>query len=132
MHRFWPAALFPELRLADIALHPFVKRVASDRLARTRAYQWTNSVIFVVCILALNYYVHTFIGSRVTLALMLPVIAVLAVMWYLIQLAILRTIQHRVLRRVLREQGIPVCIECGYSLRDAPLPRCPECGWVVD
>lgn len=42
----------------------------------------------------------------------------------------LRRPMRRFLREVLREDGEPVCLECGYSLRGLPEPRCPECGFV--
>lgn len=35
--------------------------------------------------------------------------------------------QHR-LREMLREHGIPVCIDCGYDLTGNRSGTCPECG----
>jgi hypothetical protein len=35
-------------------------------------------------------------------------------------------------RRLLCEQGIPVCIHCGYDLRGQTVARCPECGREFD
>lgn len=36
------------------------------------------------------------------------------------------------LRKLLCEQGIPICIHCGYDLRGQTDPRCPECGRAFD
>ena len=32
------------------------------------------------------------------------------------------------LRQKLIEEGVPVCVQCGYMLKGVILPRCPECG----
>ncbi len=45
---------------------------------------------------------------------------------------IVRDEARRMLREMLRAQGVPVCLACGYSLRGAPEPRCPECGAPSD
>jgi predicted RNA-binding Zn-ribbon protein involved in translation (DUF1610 family) len=42
-----------------------------------------------------------------------------------------RHMQRR-LREVLCEQGIPVCVRCGYQLDGLSAPRCPECGRAFD
>jgi len=36
------------------------------------------------------------------------------------------------LRRYLQDQGVPVCLKCGYDLRGLNDPRCPECGEAFD
>lgn len=38
------------------------------------------------------------------------------------------------LRRKLIEQGVPMCLKCGYNLRGQPWdsPRCPECGTAIN
>lgn len=36
------------------------------------------------------------------------------------------------LRRALRDQGIPICLECGYNLYGTHSGVCPECGLPVD
>jgi len=36
------------------------------------------------------------------------------------------------LRQYLQEQGILVCLKCGYDLRGQPGPRCPECATPFD
>jgi hypothetical protein len=38
----------------------------------------------------------------------------------------------REFRKLLRAQGIPICIHCGYDLRGQTDPRCPECGRAFD
>jgi len=35
------------------------------------------------------------------------------------------------LRKQLNDQGIPVCMRCGYDLRALQHARCPECGACV-
>ncbi len=35
-------------------------------------------------------------------------------------------------RILLREQGIVLCLDCGYDLRGQTVPRCPECGRPFD
>lgn len=35
---------------------------------------------------------------------------------------------RRFLRERLIEQGVPVCLPCGYDLREIKSARCPECG----
>jgi hypothetical protein len=40
-----------------------------------------------------------------------------------------RAREYRVL---LCEQGVPVCIHCGYDLRGQTVARCPECGRRFD
>lgn len=35
----------------------------------------------------------------------------------------------RVVRRAMRDVGVPICVGCGYDLRASPGPRCPECGY---
>ena len=42
---------------------------------------------------------------------------------------------RRELRVCLREQGIRICISCGYDLRGLSSANCPECGephWLSD
>lgn len=34
----------------------------------------------------------------------------------------------RAIRAELNRRGYPVCVPCGYVLRDLPAPRCPDCG----
>jgi hypothetical protein len=38
----------------------------------------------------------------------------------------------RFVRRYLNEQGIAVCLKCGYDLRARAEPRCSECGTAFD
>lgn len=40
--------------------------------------------------------------------------------------------RQQILRRLLREEGVPVCLHCGYNLRGQTEPRCPECGQAFD
>ncbi len=35
---------------------------------------------------------------------------------------------RRALRKRLADDGILICVNCGYDTRDLPEPRCPECG----
>ena len=35
-------------------------------------------------------------------------------------------------RRELNDQGIPVCIACGYDISAQEVSRCPECGRAFD
>jgi hypothetical protein len=42
-----------------------------------------------------------------------------------------REIQRR-LRLQLLQEGVPICIDCGYQLRGLTEPRCPECGKPFD
>lgn len=41
-----------------------------------------------------------------------------------------RSMYIKPIRKVMREVGFDLCIECGYDLRghDSTMPRCPECG----
>lgn len=39
---------------------------------------------------------------------------------------------RRSLRASLRRRGIPMCVVCGYNLRNLPQRRCPECGHAFD
>lgn len=34
----------------------------------------------------------------------------------------------RAVRCELNRRGYPICVTCGYLLRDLPAPRCPDCG----
>lgn len=45
---------------------------------------------------------------------------------------VLRGPLRRYLRERLVEQGVPVCLKCGYDLRGQTEPRCPECGEACD
>ena len=38
----------------------------------------------------------------------------------------------RFVRQYLQEQGIPVCLKCGYDLRGQTEARCPECASAFD
>ncbi|MHC4416316.1 MAG: hypothetical protein ACYS0G_13635 [Planctomycetota bacterium] len=44
----------------------------------------------------------------------------------------LRRPTRRRIREELLARGIPVCLDCGYSLRGQTEPRCPECGRAFD
>ena len=47
----------------------------------------------------------------------------------LIRVFILTRSQLRqMLRKTLREQGVPICILCGYDLKGCVSDKCPECG----
>ena len=35
------------------------------------------------------------------------------------------------IRRVLADQGVAICVPCGYDLSETAEPRCPECGAAV-
>ena len=39
-----------------------------------------------------------------------------------------RGVAARVIREVLRDRGIEVCLNCGYDLRRSQANQCPECG----
>ena len=45
---------------------------------------------------------------------------------------ILRHPYRRFIRQFLQEQGVPVCLNCGYDLRGQTEPRCSACGEVFD
>lgn len=38
----------------------------------------------------------------------------------------------RIMRKFLQEQGVAICLLCGYDLRGQMTPRCPECGTAFD
>jgi hypothetical protein len=40
--------------------------------------------------------------------------------------------RRRFLRKLLREEGVIICLHCGYDLRGLTEGRCPECGHSFD
>ncbi len=51
---------------------------------------------------------------------------------FLVQRALFHRRAQRLLRELLIERGILVCVHCGYDLRGQTEPRCPECGRAFD
>ncbi len=39
---------------------------------------------------------------------------------------------RRSLRQRLQQEGVPICLQCGYDLRGQTEPRCSECGTAFD
>ena len=72
-----------------------------------------------------------------TANLPLPIATLIAVgapvgCFTLLYIWLLRTRVRKSLRRLLLEDGIPICLKCGYDIRGLSTPRCPECGEEFD
>ncbi len=65
------------------------------------------------------------IGAMITFAIVL-VSGGICVVWSL------RRSLRRSLRQQLVEQGIPICVECGYDMRGTLSGTCPEYGTVFE
>lgn len=91
-----------------------------------RRAQWIVwSIVFVVCLRM------QFITSS------LPLIIGVAVIFGTLPLLIhhfgyVQKSIDRHIRKQLNEQGVKICLHCGYDLRGQVILRCPECGTTCD
>ena len=76
----------------------------------------------------------TFWAGRLSLGVLFCIVLVAPALFVqlLVEFLIRREMTRRKLRALLVEQGIAVCIGCGYDLRGQTEPRCPECDRPFD
>lgn len=115
---------FAELELFDT---PAARKEAWDRAIRVSVKTWQclcflvgNVVVMLVALWILGRFL---VQSHVGLAGILCGFAV-TYAWLWLGAKFIR----RSLRAQLNEQGISVCMKCGYQLRGHVEARCPECG----
>lgn len=115
---------YPELLSFETAVSRDQAWLTSrEKLLRTSAYRIANIVWFMT-VGVLLFLTLSGIPTR-------PWWWLLVVGLILVLLVIQRVIGHRrrhVLRSILVESGIPVCLECGQDLRECTGKACPECG----
>jgi hypothetical protein len=66
-------------------------------------------------------------GHGLPIAVAVVTVVMFVAFWVTLQRIVRRPVQRQI-RRLLRERGITLCIECGYDLRAHTGGRCPECG----
>ena len=114
------AALFPELRRFETE---FDRRVAWKSANRKVLWQ----PLYWLCIAALIPAMAGGAWFMSIFALLIFSLVILLVWTYVtFVLVARRTIQHT-LRQRLIERGVPICLKCGYDIRESQ-DRCPECG----
>ena len=120
----------PEQRQA--AVDAVLKELREARESR-RAFT------IVVAILSAVVTVPTYLVVRWVASEYLPVTPAKLIAWLCAAAILLlptyvgiRRGAPRLLRRRLREQDIPICMDCGYVLIGCPGPKCPECGIPFD
>ncbi len=127
LHKFH-AWLYPEIKLFPTERGWRAANIGLRSVLIRRPGMW-RIVVFIMLIplyaalmfpqfFAVHYKLMNFL-----LAIPFPVIA-----WAVRSSFRSRNEVRRELRELLREQGIPICIPCGYNLTGIQSPRCPECG----
>ena len=119
--------LFPELaRFQSTRQQRYAWAVAGRAIVRRPAFWISVAIILIVeigCAFSLpRWGVPMSMRGGLRGALMiLAGLAYIALLW-----AYRKRFRHS-LRKQLVEDGIPICINCGYDLRGSK-ERCPECG----
>jgi hypothetical protein len=122
--------LYPELAVLDSAEERArVLRASNTEVLRGHKRQ----ILGVACIACLLLLSLCYFLSKTRMGLAFAPIAAAFLAWAAI-LAIFWILHkpiRRSLRRQLRQQGVPICVECGYDLQGNESGRCPECGTPV-
>lgn len=87
--------------------------------------------MMLLMMLGVKYRAHLRSYQAPTWLLVPALIAALAIVGYVYEV-VSKTRRTRRFRIALTKRGVPVCVECGYSLRglDVDVVACPECGAV--
>ena len=129
--KYRPASrTYPELaRFADDARRKVAMRRAAREALRSRRF-WLFMLVAVVVAVAIAIPVGYLVKASAALrgGIQGMIAGMLAGSWAVACRANLRAS----LRRQLVEQGVPICLRCGYDLRGQLEPRCPECGTPCD
>ena len=129
--RYRPASrTYPELaRFADNARRKAAMRHATREVIRSRRF-WLFILVAVLVAVAIAVSVGVLVKASPAVrgGLQGLIVGTLVGGWVFVCRANLRAS----LRRQLVEQGVPICLRCGYDLRGQLEPRCPECGTPCD
>lgn len=119
--------LFPDPKQARQALE--AAKAALSR--RVRVLRWLAASLIGVAVLEglvefrlIGVWTRSYFFARYTILIAGALLAGRVELW----LGRRRIERH--LRQTLNEQGIRVCMHCGYDLRGAVTHRCAECGQV--
>lgn len=127
----WGRRAYPELKYFETDRDGYLTLEEAHRNVVKGRHFWLVTVILAA-------------GSCVTYLALLPVLVGHTVLHIGVSVALgilgadltnsvfLRRNIRRHLRAKLAEQGVPLCIPCGYDLRGETEPRCPECGAAFD
>ncbi len=116
-------ALFPDMDSG----HEAFKKATSRVLWSVRFWLAIVAVATVATlfhIFVLRHYLQGVFASAVTGAIIGG--GIQSLFW------LFRDRMQRIVRKRLRELGVPVCEQCGYDLRATEADRCPECGEAFD
>lgn len=125
------ADYFPSDEQRDVALAQVVKEVGNWRKNFYRVI-----LLFVLVNIAahlLLWYVSRFVAIPSSIRTALPG-GLIGGSFVFILNQIHRRKYPLLLRKKLIEQGVPMCLKCGYNLRGQPTysTRCPECGTAIN
>jgi hypothetical protein len=131
------SSYFPELQLLDAK----ESRKKSLLQARPKSRSWLWVVFGLVFIDTLIMLTDNFRrlgvaswGARLALAALCgaPLMGAAHLLEIVLEFVFCRRRIRQRLRVVLVQEGIPICLACGYDLRGPTEPRCPECGQPFD
>lgn len=108
----------------------FDRQQAIQRALAERDIRWRTSLFAGVSWFALflvNWNWLTF-GGGLNLALIVTILLGGGVIWLHQYWTMNSEVFRRALRKQLRQRGVPICMSCGYDLRETG-SRCPECAW---
>ncbi|MGD2111002.1 MAG: hypothetical protein PVI86_16620 [Phycisphaerae bacterium] len=131
-NRRLPHKLFTEYALFSSA------KAARDALDQVRREHWPTYALLVVILVPGFVVLGSFVERSIPqFGVLLQTLFGPGGMWLVGLIAslawfcLLRRRFRRSLRRRLREQGVPICIPCGYDLTGNASGMCPECGTRV-
>lgn len=121
MKIYWRIRSLPELdHLSDEQRSQLLKKTIGRAMAWMVFYALVVSAATIGCL-----------SSIVPLPIAIPVGLLLGIAAHLYNLRIIRVdIQMQIIERY-RGKQLPICLSCGYDLRNIEVTQCPECGAAV-
>jgi len=125
----WLISQLPELEHLDQASRKvLVKRARPSRFYSNAIAKSVLISLFVTFLMSLLWQVTIGEATRLVVYGFYVVFALLAIQTYRYELEKLRHIVRETISKLSKQERLPVCFSCGYSLHGIESDHCPECG----